>query len=58
MVGFLFLVIKIGILILNKFTALDITLVGGSILWNFGPLLLMVVGGIGSDALKKKYKED
>ncbi|MYL73105.1 helix-turn-helix domain-containing protein [Halobacillus litoralis] len=58
LIGFVFLIIKIGIIILNKFTALELTLLGGSFFWNFGPLLLMVGGGIGSGVYKEKYKED
>lgn len=56
--GFALLVIKLGVLLLNKVTALDIVLYGGSFLWNFGPLILMIVGGIGSNILKEKYKQD
>lgn len=52
------LIIKISILILNKLTTLDITLFGGSFFWNFGPLILMIIGGIGSNMVKEKYKED
>ncbi|WP_208589495.1 helix-turn-helix domain-containing protein [Gracilibacillus suaedae] len=58
LVGAVLLILKIGILILNNFTALDITLFGGKFLWNFGPLLLMIGAGIGSNIVKEKYKED
>lgn len=57
-IGAVLLMIKIGYILLVKFTALDFTLVGGSFLWNFGPLLLMVVGGAGSGILKEKFKEE
>nr|WP_249315526.1 helix-turn-helix transcriptional regulator [Bacillus sp. FJAT-49711] len=56
--GVILLILKIGVLLLNKFTALNITLLGGSFIWNFGPLLLIIVGGIGTSAFKEKYKED
>lgn len=58
LIGVAFLIIKIGILILNKFTALDFPLYGGSFWWNFGPLTLMIVAGIGSSIVKEKYKVD
>ncbi|RIW34029.1 XRE family transcriptional regulator [Bacillus salacetis] len=57
LIGFVLLVMKIGVLLLNKFLSFDITFIGGSFLWNFGPLILMVGGGIGSGAVKEKYKE-
>lgn len=56
--GVVFLVIKLVILLLNKVASLDITLLGGKLLWNFGPLMLMVIAGIGSGILKEKYKQD
>ncbi|MNG30463.1 hypothetical protein D3C84_1160830 [compost metagenome] len=49
---------KIGILILNKLTELDITLFGGTFSWNIGTIALMVVGGMGSNILKEKFKEE
>lgn len=58
LIGIVFLAIKISIILLNKFTALDITLYGGAFWWNFGPLILMVVAGIGSGIVKDIYKED
>lgn len=51
--GVAFLIIKLVILILNKVASLDITLLGGKLLWNFGPLILMVIAGIGSGILKE-----
>ena len=56
--GVLFLFIKLGILLLNRLTPLDITLIGGKFIWNFGPLILMVGGGIGSGILKDIYIKD
>ncbi|WP_282154496.1 helix-turn-helix domain-containing protein [Cytobacillus gottheilii] len=58
LIGFAFLILKIGIILLNKFTALELTFMNGSFFWNFGPLLLMVGGGIGSGFVKDKYKVD
>ncbi|WP_181347343.1 helix-turn-helix domain-containing protein [Thalassobacillus sp. CUG 92003] len=55
--GFAFLAIKIGILLLNNFTGVDIP-ISGSFVWNFGSLFLMLVGGIGSGIVKDKYKEE
>ncbi len=57
-IGVALLIIKIGILLLNKFTALDISLYGGSFWWNFGPLILMIVAGVGASMVKDKYQED
>lgn len=57
-VGLVLLVVKLVVLFLNKITALEIALYGGSFLWNFGSLILMVVGGFGSSVLKEKYKQD
>ncbi|MEF3305378.1 helix-turn-helix domain-containing protein [Paenibacillus sp. GYB003] len=58
LIGFALLAIKLGVLLLNKVTALDIMLYGGALLWNFGSLILMVGAGIGSGMLKDKYKQD
>lgn len=56
--GIALLVIKLVILFLNKVTALEITMFGGSFFWNFGSLILMIAGGIGSSMLKDKYVKD
>ena len=58
LIGIALLVIKIGVLILNKVTDLDITLYGGSFFWNFGSLILIIGAGIGSNIVKEKFKED
>ncbi|QGQ93895.1 XRE family transcriptional regulator [Paenibacillus psychroresistens] len=58
LIGIALLVIKIGVIILKKFTDLDFTLFGGSFLWNFGALILMIGAGIGSGVVKEKFKED
>ncbi|SHK54487.1 helix-turn-helix domain-containing protein [Desulforamulus aeronauticus] len=57
LIGVALLITKLGILMLNKFTPVEITLYGGSLFWNFGPLILMVGAGIGSGVVKDKYKE-
>lgn len=57
LIGSAMLIIKLCLLGLNKFTALDIPL-RGSFFWNFGPLFLMLGGAIFSDTLKKKYKNE
>jgi len=58
LVGIALLIIKIGIVILNKFTPLDFTLYGGSFVWNFGSLILLIGAGIGSNIVKDKYKDN
>ncbi|MGG0717449.1 helix-turn-helix transcriptional regulator [Robertmurraya massiliosenegalensis] len=58
LIGVFMLIAKLSILMINKFTALEIGLVGGSFWWNFGPLILMLGAGIGSGIVKEKYKED
>lgn len=58
LIGVIFWIIKMGIIILNKFTALDFTFYNGWFLWNFGVLILTVVAAIGSSIIKEKYKED
>ncbi|GAA0466660.1 helix-turn-helix transcriptional regulator [Alkalibacillus silvisoli] len=58
LLGAAILLIKIASLVLNHFTALNIPLMGGSFLWNFGPLILMIGGAIGSNELKDMYKEE
>jgi len=56
--GAALLVIKLVVLLLNKFASTDMELIGGSFLWNFVPLFLMIGAGVASDTLKKKYKQD
>jgi transcriptional regulator with XRE-family HTH domain len=59
MLGALLLVSKLMILGLNKFGGTDINLLEGlPFVTNFLPLILMVIGGIGSDKLKEKYIEE
>ena len=49
----LLLILKIIIITLNHFLGANILILEG--LPNFLPLILMVIGGIGSDQLKDKY---
>jgi transcriptional regulator with XRE-family HTH domain len=58
LIGVALLMIKLGTVILNKLTALDFTLYGGSFFWNFASLFLMIGAGIGSSVVKEKYKDD
>ncbi|TLS49780.1 helix-turn-helix transcriptional regulator [Paenibacillus antri] len=58
LLGVVLLASKLGVLLLNKVAGSSIPLAGGSFLWNFGPLLLMVVGGAGSSIMKDKYAEE
>jgi transcriptional regulator with XRE-family HTH domain len=58
LLGVVLLIIKLGFILLTKFTAFDFALYGGSFFWNFGPLLLMVGAGIGSGVVREKYKVD
>lgn len=58
LIGTVFFLFKIASLAINHFTAINIPLMGGSFLWSFGPLLLMIGGAIGSNTLKDMYKED
>ncbi|MDR0136959.1 helix-turn-helix transcriptional regulator [Metabacillus idriensis] len=58
LIGVALLVIKIGIVMLNKLTDLDFTLDGSSFFLNFGSLILMIGAGIGLSIVKEKYKED
>ena len=57
LLGVLLLVSKLIILALNHFVGTDILILEGlpKVVTNFLPLILMVIGGIGSDQLKNKY---
>jgi hypothetical protein len=52
------LISKIVIIALNHFVGTNILILEGlpKVVTNFLPLILMVIGGIGSDKLKDKYK--
>ncbi|CAN7544076.1 helix-turn-helix domain-containing protein [Rossellomorea sp. LjRoot5] len=58
LIGLILLVIKLIVLGVNHFTSMDAALYGGSFLWNFGPLILMLGGGFGSGVVKDKYREE
>lgn len=57
LLGAFLLVTKLIILGLHHFVSTDIMIPDGlpKIISNFLPLVLMIIGGIGSDSLKKKY---
>lgn len=58
LLGVFLLVVKLVILGINYVIGLDIFVVEGKtlkIIANFLPLTLMLIGGIGSDSLKKQY---
>ena len=57
LVGVFLLASKVIIIVLNNFVGTNILLLEGlpKVVTNFLPLLLMVIGGIGSDQLKDKY---
>ncbi|MED3623531.1 helix-turn-helix domain-containing protein [Neobacillus thermocopriae] len=59
MLGVFLLIIKLSILGFNYFVGTKITILEGlpKFVVNFLPFVLMVVGGIGSDSLKNKYKD-
>jgi transcriptional regulator with XRE-family HTH domain len=57
LLGVILLVLKLSIMALNYFVGTNILILEGlpKVVTNFLPLILMVVGGIGSDGLKDKY---
>lgn len=57
LLGVFLLVLKIIVMALNNFSGTNIFILEGlpRFVTNFGPIILMVVGGIGSDELKNKY---
>ena len=59
LLGVLLLVSKIIIISLNYFAGTNILILEGfpKVVTNFLPLILMVIGGIGSDRLKSKYMD-
>ncbi|KOS29275.1 XRE family transcriptional regulator [Bacillus anthracis] len=57
MMGVFLFITKIVVWILNKFAVANIAIIADApYVMNFLPLILMVVGGMGSDKLKKIYK--
>ena len=57
LLGVLLLLSKLIIIALNHFVGTNILILEGlpKVVTNFLPLILMVIGGIGSDQLKNKY---
>ncbi|WP_037286249.1 helix-turn-helix domain-containing protein [Saccharibacillus sacchari] len=58
LLGAALLALKIVLLIASRLTEWEFEVFGGSFLWNFGPLILMVGGGVGSGILKEQYKKE
>lgn len=56
-IGLVLTIIKLVILVLNKLGDLGIHVLNDKFIWNIVPLALMVIGGIGSGALKEKPKQ-
>ncbi|ARV96415.1 helix-turn-helix transcriptional regulator [Bacillus cereus] len=57
MIGVFLFIAKIVVWMLNKFAGASITFVAdGPYVMNLLPLVFMIIGGIGSDKLKKIYK--
>lgn len=55
-IGLVLLIIKLVVLVLDKVVGLDVPAWNDKFIWNIGPLALMVIGGIGSGALREKEK--
>lgn len=55
-IGLVLMLTKLVLLVLHKVIDLDVPAFNDKFLWNIGPLALMVIGGIGSGALKEKQK--
>lgn len=58
MIGLLLIVVKFGILFCNKVLEMDITILQDNKIFMFLPLALIIIGGVGVDILKTKYKDD
>ena len=57
MIGVFLILIKIVVWMLNKFAGASITIVADApYVMNLLPLVFMIIGGIGSDKLKKIYR--
>ncbi|PTJ62023.1 helix-turn-helix domain-containing protein [Mammaliicoccus sciuri] len=56
LIGLIIIISKLVIFVTVKVTGNEIDFLSDSILYSFGPLLLMIIGAIGSDTLKKKYQ--
>lgn len=57
-VGLLIIVMKFGILFCNKVIGMDITILQDNKIFMFLPLALIIIGGVGTEILKTKYKDD
>jgi len=57
-IGIIVLLVKIAAVIVSKVASWEVTLPGGSFIWNFGSLFLLIAGSIGSNVLKDKYKTE
>ncbi|MBD3920482.1 hypothetical protein H8B09_17095 [Paenibacillus sp. PR3] len=55
-IGLVLMIIKLVFLVLDKVIGLAVPAFNDKFIWNIGPLALMVIGGIGSGALKEKQK--
>jgi transcriptional regulator with XRE-family HTH domain len=58
LIGFALMVVKFVVFLLNRFTDLEVNLLGGSFLWNVAIFILLIGAGMGSNILKEKYKEE
>lgn len=58
MIGVLSIIVKFGILFCNKVLDMDITILQDNRIFMFLPLILCIIGGVGADILKTKYKDD
>jgi len=56
LLGIVLFFAKLAVLLINRLTPLELPLYGGTFFWNLAPLLLALIGGTGSNALKKKYR--
>lgn len=55
-IGLIFVFLKLGIIVFSKITGNDVSFLSGSIIYSFGPFLLMVIGTIGTSVLGKNYQ--
>lgn len=58
LLGVFLLLIKLAVLLLNKIINLDLVLYGNKFFWNFGSLFLMIGAAVGSNWVRRRYKED
>ncbi|PWW08667.1 hypothetical protein DFQ01_101393 [Paenibacillus cellulosilyticus] len=55
-IGLILMLIKLVFLVLDKMVGLSMPAFNDKFIWNIGPLALMVIGGIGSGAIREKQK--